>query len=418
MLGAKSEAFGKKINKRTVDLVAEWACSVKRFKLSDCLPDDYMRRCPSQKMHHPIQMKPADSENRNERKLFVGMLSKKYNENDVRHMFSAFGAIEECTVLRDTSGVSKGCAFVTFASKQSAVNAIKAMHQSTTMEGCSSPLVVKFADTQKEKDQKRINQLIGLWPLGGLAVSPQYISSLLGGVQPGGISPTNITALQNYHQLGGLGALSMQQILAAAAGQASYTPTSTAVPMGIQQQVNPVAGSPQGATTIADLTGASFQTFPAFSTSDVNALGMQNLATLSAISNAQHFGGINAGLSGMGRPTAAVATPLATPFVSFPPNAVGYDAITAAYAGLQQYPAYPAAFTTYAQPTSPGSPIPSVSGSSSSKQIEGPEGANVFIYHLPQEFSDNDLCQAFLPFGNILSAKVFVDKQTSLSKCF
>lgn len=59
-------------------------------------------------MHHPIQMKPADSENRNERKLFIGMLAKKYNENDVRLMFSAYGNIEECTVLRDASGQSKG----------------------------------------------------------------------------------------------------------------------------------------------------------------------------------------------------------------------------------------------------------------------------------------------------------------------
>ena len=53
-------------------------------------------------------MKPADTENRNERKLFVGMVSKKYNENDVRAMFNSFGTIEECTVLRDTNGVSKG----------------------------------------------------------------------------------------------------------------------------------------------------------------------------------------------------------------------------------------------------------------------------------------------------------------------
>lgn len=59
-------------------------------------------------MHHPIQMKPADSENRNERKLFIGMLAKKYTENDVRLMFSAYGNIEECTVLRDASGQSKG----------------------------------------------------------------------------------------------------------------------------------------------------------------------------------------------------------------------------------------------------------------------------------------------------------------------
>lgn len=53
------------------------------------------------------------------------MLNKKYNENDVRQLFSGLGTIEECTVLRDQTGQSKGCAFVTFGTKQSAMSAIK-----------------------------------------------------------------------------------------------------------------------------------------------------------------------------------------------------------------------------------------------------------------------------------------------------
>uniref|UniRef100_A0A3Q1GSE3 Cugbp, Elav-like family member 1 n=1 Tax=Acanthochromis polyacanthus TaxID=80966 RepID=A0A3Q1GSE3_9TELE len=142
-------------------------------------------------MHHPIQMKPADSEKNNaveDRKLFIGMISKKCNENDIRLMFSPYGQIEECRILRGPDGLSRGCAFVTFTARQMAQSAIKSMHQSQTMEGCSSPIVVKFADTQKDKEQKRMAQQLqqqmqqlsaaSMWGnLTGLnSLGPQYLA--------------------------------------------------------------------------------------------------------------------------------------------------------------------------------------------------------------------------------------------------
>lgn len=43
-----------------------------------------------------------------DRKLFIGMISKKCNENDIRLMFSPYGQIEECRILRGPDGLSRG----------------------------------------------------------------------------------------------------------------------------------------------------------------------------------------------------------------------------------------------------------------------------------------------------------------------
>lgn len=59
-----------------------------------------------------------------DRKLFIGMISKKCNENDIRLMFSPYGQIEECRILRGPDGLSRGensikCMYiVTFTSQR------------------------------------------------------------------------------------------------------------------------------------------------------------------------------------------------------------------------------------------------------------------------------------------------------------
>ncbi|XP_026565341.1 CUGBP Elav-like family member 6 isoform X45 [Pseudonaja textilis] len=113
-------------------------------------------------MNRPIQVKPADSEGRGEdRKLFVGMLGKQQSEDDVRRLFEPFGQIEECTILRGPDGASKGCAFVKYGSHAEAQAAISTLHGSQTMPGASSSLVVKFADTDKERTLRRMHQMAG-----------------------------------------------------------------------------------------------------------------------------------------------------------------------------------------------------------------------------------------------------------------
>ena len=112
--------------------------------------------------------------------------------------------------------------------------AIKAMHHSITMEGCSSPIVVKFADTQKDKEQRKVRpdkffgfsppeqvqQLqTGLWGLSSPGVNPTYLTaspqqpalaSLLGSPLTVG-NPQQLVALtQQQQQL-----ISLQQLLAA-----------------------------------------------------------------------------------------------------------------------------------------------------------------------------------------------------------
>ncbi|KAG5897636.1 hypothetical protein JTB14_013778 [Gonioctena quinquepunctata] len=178
-----------------------------------------------------------------ERKLFVGMLSKKLCENDVRALFSNYGTIEECTVLRDPTGNSRGCAFVTFASKQSALSAIKGLHQSQTMEGCSAPLVVKFADTQKEKELKRQQQMqANVWnalAAPSLTSPPQQYSPVM---------PNEATSLQLLQAMGNAGLLQQQYL--------SGT-ESLLAPIGMQNLVTLAAMSQPAAAATAPLCMAN-----------------------------------------------------------------------------------------------------------------------------------------------------------------
>ncbi|XP_076055586.1 CUGBP Elav-like family member 4 isoform X15 [Oratosquilla oratoria] len=332
-------------------------------------------------MNRPIQVKPADSENRadtgvrpvaftavgfqagtptsrqkssrtgrerreqggrhggrqtEDRKLFVGMLSKQQTEEDVRQLFHPFGSIEECTILRGPDGASKGCAFVKYSTHTEAQAAINSLHGSQTMpsavppQGASSSLVVKFADTEKERQLRRMQQMAG-----NMGLLNPFVFNQFGAY--GAYAQVNVTEPPTPGD--GLRVPAPQQQF-------------------MQQQAALMAAATQG-TYINPMA----------------ALATQMPHAAAPLAN-------------------GITSPVVPPTSAQPlPNG---DAAT---------PLQPSAY--------PGMPYSGVGCS-----ISGPEGCNLFIYHLPQEFGDAELMQMFLPFGNVISSKVFIDRATNQSKCF
>ncbi|XP_010482046.2 PREDICTED: RNA-binding protein BRN2 isoform X2 [Camelina sativa] len=256
----------------------------------------------------PLQVKYADGElERLEHKLFVGMLPKNVSEAEVLSLFSVYGTIKDLQILRGSIQTSKGCLFLKYGSQQQAVAAMEALNGRHIMEGTNVPLIVKWADTEKERQSRRLQRV------------QSHISRL---------DPQNPSMF---------GALPM-----------SYVPP-------------------------------------------YNGYGYHGTALTESV------------------------PPRLAPRRNFPTALGNYG-----YNGLQYPMAFPRGMIPPRLPLTTVSPGFSKNGTSipSSLQTEGPAGANLFIYNIPREFGDQELAVAFQSFGKVLSAKVFVDKVTGISKCF
>jgi len=244
----------------------------------------------------PAQVKPAEPSAEN--KLFIGMLSRKAGEDEVRELFAPFGEIREIYMIRTADGSSKCAAFLRYIKRESAIHAIESLHNNIVMEGSARPLIVKFADTKHQRQQRQMRNHRRQEFLVAMGAGPGY---------PG------------------------------------YPP-----PMAMP----PHNGGPQ--------YGISPQ-----------------------------YGAYGAGTP----PPPHGHPPPPHPYM-YPPH--------------PQYGPQPPYGFQSRQDTRPPNPRPR----------EGPAGANLFVYHLPHDLTDADLATAFNPFGNVISAKVYVDKYTGESKGF
>ncbi|KAF2545328.1 hypothetical protein F2Q70_00019278 [Brassica cretica] len=294
----------------------------------------------------PLQVKYADGEvERLEHKLFVGMLPKNVSEAEVLSLFSKYGTIKDVQILRGSLQTSKGCVFLKYESKEQAVAAMVAINGKHIMEGSNVPLVVKWADTERERQARRLQKAQS--HASRLANSDLQNPSLFGALPMSYVPPYNG---YGYHGPGTYGYM---------------LPPLQAQP-AFQNVIPPNQGTNNA------LQGAALtETIP---------------PRLAARRN-------------------------------FPMPIGNYN-----YHGLQYPMAFPRGMISPRIPLATVSVSNGISNNGTSTppslQTEGPAGANLFIYNIPREFGDQELAVAFQPFGKVVSAKVFVDKATGVSKCF
>ncbi|KAK3003246.1 hypothetical protein RJ639_018188 [Escallonia herrerae] len=307
----------------------------------------------------PLQVKYADGElERLEHKLFVGMLPKNVSEVEVSALFSQYGTVNDLQILRGSQQTSKGCAFLKYETKEQAVAAIEALNGKHKMEGSTVPLVVKWADTEKERQARRVQKAQSQASNMVTADSVQH-PSLFGALPMGYMSPYNG---YGYQAPGTYGL--MQYRLPPVQNQHAF-----------QNLIPPV-------NQVNALRGATPDLRPGMSPRSYTMPPVSYMgSTYPAVPGVQHPIAYPGGLMS-NRPLSDPTSPV-TPAVDN---------------------SHPAASSSVSK--SPGG------------QVEGPPGANLFIYHIPQDFGDQELANAFQPFGPVLSAKVFVDKATGASKCF
>jgi CUG-BP- and ETR3-like factor len=314
-------------------------------------------------------------------KLFVGQVPKDMMEENIRPYFEPFGSLREITIIRDPlSGLSRGCAFVIYNERTSAQNAMDALHNILHLPNAANPLQVRFAETPLDRETKLF---IGMLPK---SFSKNEVTALFGPF--GEIKEIHIIRGPEGNPQG----CAFVKFVDKEAAAAAIQQLNDTIPNGATRPM--VVRYAESKGTIEKIPGR-----PGTSTDGINkSYGAQQSPPV------QHM-----------RPPGYISQPAQHQ------GRLGHQPLQVmnAYAGVGNGGFGNGTISRSLPPSHQQSPqSQAMSGPAHLRPPEGPTGANLFIYHLPRDITDADLATLFAPFGNVISAKVFVDQKTSDSKGF
>lgn len=321
-------------------------------------------------------------------KLFVGQIPKSLNEEDIFPTFSPFGPLKDVAIIRDKhTGLHRGCAFVTFWTSADAEIAQEALHNKFTFPGGRRPAQVKPAEPSVPENKLFIGML-------SRAATEDDVRELF---EPFG-EIREIYMIRNADGSSRCAAF-LRYVQREAALDAIQNLHSNVVMEGSTRPL---------IVKFAD-----------------NRQQRQQRHNRNNMRREQ--------MMAMGPPGGPGYSPYQMPQVppqmGMPHGPPGHQ-----YSMPPQYPGpyggggpppphhaphpymYPPHFAPpYAYQNQNR---PNMQGPANPRPREGPAGANLFVYHLPHDLTDADLATAFNPFGNVISAKVYVDKFSGESKGF
>lgn len=326
--------------------------------------------------HNNFQGDEIETDQR-KRKLFVGMAPKSAYEEDYRAVFAPFGTPIDIYVIRDRNGFSKGCAFVKYESVKSASDAIEALHDKYIMPGGFRTLVVTVADDRRGPNTNNTRDAAGAGDFPhSLARSPSFGDEACGGNSV------------SFH-----GALTPGRPVAAP--QAACPVTSPTAPSPVVPGMPYLfcGGNPPQGTYVY---------YPYVPSSSSGQLSPGSMGLSSKPHHAFTVGAAAGATSRSDARAGGSATSTGSPRQS---HLFAHGVQDDDYGG--DSPARDL-----------GNIGPEERGRRWAKQPVGPPGANLFVYYLPGSLLDADLATAFSPFGEVVSAKVYYDRDTGESKGF